>query len=47
MSRLNWLTDVRPWLNAAHVAGPVRNQTLPEALERVWQGYPTGKDATK
>src|SRR5579863_8681333 len=28
-------------LNAGHVAGPVRSQTLPEALEWVWQGYPT------
>ncbi len=27
-------------LNAGHVSGPVRNQTLPEALEWVWQGYP-------
>jgi enterochelin esterase-like enzyme len=27
-------------LNAGHVAGPVRSQTLPEALEWVWQGYP-------
>jgi iron(III)-enterobactin esterase len=27
-------------LNAGHVDGPVRNQTLPEALEWVWQGYP-------
>ena len=26
-------------LNAGHVAGPVRNQTLPEALEWTWQGY--------
>lgn len=26
-------------LNAGHVAGPVRNQTLPEALEYAWQGY--------
>jgi enterochelin esterase-like enzyme len=34
-------------LNAGHVAGPVRNQTLPEALEWVWQGYATGKTATK
>ena len=32
-------------LNAGHVAGPVRNQTLPEALEWVWQGYPINKDA--
>jgi enterochelin esterase family protein len=27
-------------LNARHVDGPARNQTLPEALEWVWQGYP-------
>ncbi len=27
-------------LNAGHVAGPVRSQTLPEALEWVWQGFP-------
>jgi enterochelin esterase-like enzyme len=27
-------------LNAGHVAGAVKNQTLPEALEWVWQGYP-------
>jgi enterochelin esterase-like enzyme len=27
-------------LNAGHVDGPVRLQTLPEALEWVWQGYP-------
>ncbi len=27
-------------LNAGHVEGAVRNQTLPEALEWVWQGYP-------
>jgi enterochelin esterase-like enzyme len=27
-------------LNAGHVDGAVRNQTLPEALEWVWQGYP-------
>jgi enterochelin esterase family protein len=26
-------------LNAGHVDGAVRNQTLPEALEWVWQGY--------
>ena len=32
-------------LNAGHVAGPVRNQTLPEALEWTWQGYPISKDA--
>ena len=30
-------------LNASHGAGPVRNQTLPEALEWVWQGYPKGQ----
>ena len=27
-------------LDAGHVEGRVRNQTLPEALEWVWQGYP-------
>jgi iron(III)-enterobactin esterase len=27
-------------LKAGHVDGAVRNQTLPEALEWVWQGYP-------
>ena len=27
-------------LNAGHGAGPVRNQTLPEALEWAWQEYP-------
>ena len=27
-------------LNAGHVERAVRNQTLPEALEWVWQGYP-------
>ncbi len=27
-------------LNAGHVAGTVKNQTLPEALEYVWRGYP-------
>jgi enterochelin esterase family protein len=26
--------------NAGHVDGKVKNQTLPEALEYVWQGYP-------
>ncbi|HTI72024.1 MAG TPA: alpha/beta hydrolase-fold protein [Candidatus Limnocylindria bacterium] len=26
-------------LNAGHVAGAVRNQTLPEALEWLWKGY--------
>jgi len=34
-------------LNAGHVAGPVRSQTLPEALEWVWQGYPIGGGAAK
>ncbi len=29
--------------NAAHVDGAVVKQTLPEALEYVWQGYATGK----
>jgi enterochelin esterase family protein len=32
-------------LNAGHVDRAARNQTLPEALEWVWQGYPIGKDA--
>ena len=27
-------------VNAGHVDGAVRNQTLPEALEYVWKGYP-------
>ncbi len=27
-------------LNAGHVEGRVRNQTLPEAFEWIWQGYP-------
>jgi len=26
--------------NAGHVDGPTKSQTLPEALEYVWQGYP-------
>ena len=30
-------------LNAGHVAGPARNQTLPHALEWVWQGYPVSR----
>ncbi len=34
-------------LNAAHVAGPVRSQTLPEALEWVWEGYPIAPEAAK
>jgi iron(III)-enterobactin esterase len=34
-------------LNAGHVAGPARLQTLPEALEWVWQGYPKGQDTAK
>jgi enterochelin esterase family protein len=29
--------------NAGHVDGPTKRQTLPEALEYVWQGYPIGK----
>jgi enterochelin esterase family protein len=33
-------------LNAGHVDRAVKNQTLPEALEWVWQGYPIIKDAT-
>ena len=31
-------------LNAGHVAAPARNQTLPEALEWGWQGYPMDKE---
>jgi hypothetical protein len=34
-------------LNAGHVDGNARGQTLPEALEWVWQGYPIAKDAPK
>jgi enterochelin esterase-like enzyme len=34
-------------LNAGHVAGPARMQTLPEALEWVWMGYSGGTGATK
>lgn len=30
-------------VNAGHVDGAVKNQTLPQALEWVWQGYPTHK----
>jgi enterochelin esterase family protein len=30
-------------VNAGHVDGAVKNQTLPEALEWVWQGYPSTK----
>jgi enterochelin esterase family protein len=32
--------------NAGHVDYPVKQQTLPEALEYVWQGYkaPAGKN---
>jgi len=29
--------------NAGHADGAVRMQTLPEALEYLWQGYPAGK----
>jgi len=29
--------------NAGHVDGPTKRQTLPEALEYVWQGYPISK----
>jgi hypothetical protein len=32
-------------VNAGHVDRPVKNQTLPEALEWVWQGYPISRDA--
>jgi enterochelin esterase family protein len=28
---------------AGHADGAVRNQTLPEALEYLWQGYPISK----
>ena len=28
--------------NAGHTDGAVKQQTLPEALEYVWQGYPIG-----
>jgi iron(III)-enterobactin esterase len=31
--------------NARHVDRPVREQTLPEALEYLWQGYPLGGKA--
>jgi len=30
--------------NAGHVDGPTKQQTLPEALEYVWQGYPIAKN---
>lgn len=30
-------------LNVGHGTGAARNQTLPEALEWVWQGYPAGR----
>ncbi len=30
-------------VNAGHVDQHVRDQTLPEALEWVWQGYPIGR----
>jgi enterochelin esterase-like enzyme len=33
-------------LNAGHVDRAAKNQTLPEALEWVWQGYPIGRDAS-
>ena len=33
-------------VNAGHVDRAVKNQTLPEALEWVWQGYPIIRDAT-
>jgi hypothetical protein len=29
--------------NAGHTDRTVKQQTLPEALENVWQGYPIGK----
>jgi hypothetical protein len=31
-------------VNAGHVDRAVKNQTLPEALEWVWQGYPISRD---
>ncbi|MDB6054215.1 MAG: enterobactin/ferric enterobactin esterase [Verrucomicrobiales bacterium] len=34
-------------LDAGHVDGKVRNQTLPEALEWLWQGYPKEGKASK
>jgi enterochelin esterase-like enzyme len=34
-------------LNAGHVERAVRNQTLPEALEWVWQGYPIVRTGAK
>jgi enterochelin esterase-like enzyme len=33
-------------VNAGHVDRAVKNQTLPEALEWVWQGYPFSRDAS-
>ena len=33
-------------VSAGHVDRAVKNQTLPEALEWVWQGYPIIRDAT-
>ena len=33
-------------VNAGHVDRAVKSQTLPEALEWVWQGYPASRDAT-
>jgi enterochelin esterase-like enzyme len=33
-------------VNAGHVDRAVKNQTLQEALEWVWQGYPIIRDAT-
>jgi iron(III)-enterobactin esterase len=30
--------------NAGHTDGAVKRQTLPEALEYIWQGYPVGGD---
>ena len=32
-------------VNAGHVDGAAKNQTLPEALEWVWQGYPISQDS--
>ncbi len=33
--------------NAGHTDGSVKRQTLPEALEYVWQGYPIGAGGSK
>jgi hypothetical protein len=31
--------------NAGHTDRTVKQQTLPEALEYIWQGYPAGRQA--